>query len=88
MGDVEREKILAIAYQCGYQEILMGVASVKPDSYVRPTNMTDEEYKKIQKNQELNAQAFGDLLIAQLDKSCFQVIWNCKTSEYKKGSAS
>ena len=54
--------------------------------------MSDPKYdrrgiKKIQKNQELNAQAFKGLLITQLDKSCFQVIWNCKTSEYKKGSA-
>ena len=63
------------------------MASVKPDTYVRLADMTDEAYKKIQNNQELNAQALQGLLIAQIDKSCFQVVWNCKTSEYKKGSA-
>ena len=31
-----KEKHLAIAYQCGYQEILMGETSVKLNSYVRP----------------------------------------------------
>jgi len=49
--------------------------------------MTDDKsFKKIKKNQELNALAFSELLIAQLDKSCFQVVRNCKTSDFKKGS--
>ena len=50
--DMWNEKHLVIAYQHGFQEILIGEASVGTNTYVRSVDMTDMAYKKIQKNQK------------------------------------
>ena len=83
MGDVERKASShCISMRISRDSYGRGICKTQficqPRKYDRQGIQEDTE--------ELNAQAFGDLLIAQMDKSCFQAIQNCKTSEYKKGS--
>ena len=43
-------------------------------------------HTKDPKESRVKCSSHNDILITQLEKSCFQVVRNCRTSEYKKGS--